>query len=315
MRNILYIIIAIALIACGKDVDNNVSPSSNQSMGTTETASPNSTACTSKADYEFGVKNGLTMAPPCENITTQAENYKLTLKTGTCEQWLQSKENSSKFNITLKNDSRAPIRLVGKLGFRNAKNELLAEWILYPSNSLQPNADTIEEVTLSVACQEIKEITLSSVDSVISKIDEKQITPTQVQVLRQDFEVQFNRAEWVKRPKVFEAQSGVVHSTVAETSEQARDSPYCEKMKNWASGSIELLAESLGESMSSISLIRFRKGDLSCLAVIDTPKGPVNCVVQKIRKDGKQVYADLESFIGGAVCSVLRTGQPNPFVH
>ena len=141
-------------------------------MATTETASPNPNAYTSKADYEFRIKNGLTMAPPCENLTAQAENYKLTLKTIACEQWLQSEENSSKFKITLKNDSRTPIRLVGKLGFRSANNELLTEWTLYPSNSLQPNADTIEEVTLSVACKGIKEIPLSSVDSLISKIDE-----------------------------------------------------------------------------------------------------------------------------------------------
>lgn len=304
MRNILYIIIAIALIACGKDGDNNVSPSSNQSMMTTETASPNSTACTSKADYEFGVKNGLTMAPPCENITAQAENYKLTLKTSTCEQWLQSEENSSKFKITLKNDSRTPIRLVGKLGFRSANNELLAEWTLYPSNSLQPNADTIEEVTLSVACKEIKEITLSSVDSVISKIDEKQITPTQVQVLRKDFEVQFNPAEWVKRSKVFEAQSGVVHSTVAETSEQAKNSPQCEKMNNWASDSRELVGKSLEVSLSSIALLRFQKGQIYCIAIVDTPKGPVKCAVQKIRQDKKsgEFYADLGNVLGDAIC-------------
>jgi len=119
----------------------------------------------------------------------------------------------------------------------------------------------------------------------------------------------------IEKPSARSNQTAASNGVIAEDETQARDSPYCEKMKNWASGSIELLAESLGESMSSISLIRFRKGDLSCLAVVDTPKGPVNCVVQKIRKDGKQVYADLESFIGGAVCSVLRTGQPNPFVH
>ena len=123
------------------------------------------------------------------------------------------------------------------------------------------------------------------------------------------------KKEELERQKLARSnQLAASNGVIAEDQTQARDSPYCEKMKNWASGSIELLAESLGESMSSISLIRFRKGDLSCLAVVDTPKGPVNCVVEKIRTDGKQVYADLERF-GGAVCSVLRTGAPNFFVH
>jgi len=112
-------------------------------------------------------------------------------------------------------------------------------------------------------------------------------------------------------------QSTASNGVIAADLSQGKDSPYCEKMKNWASGSRELVAAYIGESMSSISLIRFRKGDLSCLAVIDTPKGPVNCRVEKIRKDEKSgvVYADLRGFLGDAVCSVLRTGEPNPFVH
>jgi len=260
MRNILYILFAFALIACGRGQDTNVSSSSTQSTATTEAVSSNSTACTSKADYEFGIKNGLKMAPPCESLTAQAENYQLTLKTSTCEQWLQSEENSAKFKITLKNDSRTPIRLVGKLGFRNAKNELLAEWTLYPSNSLQPNADTIEEVTLNVACQEIKEITLSSVDAVISKVDEKQITQNQLEVLQKDFKVEFKADEWLKRSKPPAVQSAQTNPATSVNVEMEINEKNCKKVNAYGSKDKMEIATEFQVPLSSVQFLGTKWG-------------------------------------------------------
>jgi len=211
IKTILCFIIAVTLSACGREEGKSGSPSSNQNSSVSETLPKISSNCTSTADYELGIKNGLKMAPPCENPAFQAESYKMVLKVGACEQWLQSETNSSKFKVTLKNESAYPIRLVGKLGFRNSKDELLAEWTMYPSNSLLPKSDTIEEVTLSVSCQEINEVTLSSIDNTISKVDEKQITAIQVQAVRKDFQILFNPNKSIKdvsTPAIQSAQTG-----------------------------------------------------------------------------------------------------------
>lgn len=82
----------------------------------------------------------------------------------------------------------------------------------------------------------------------------------------------------------------------------------CEKMKNWASDSRELIAKAFKTSVSSISLIRFEMGRYSCLAIVDTPKGPEKCSVRGILQDKKsgEYYADMGGpFAIQAVCGGL----------
>ena len=314
LRNILYFTIFITLVGCGRDEGKSDDSSSNQNSAASENAPQNVHNCTSTADYEFGIKNGLKMAPPCENLTAQAENYKLTLKTSTCEQWLQSEENSSKFKITLKNDSRSPIRLVGKLGFRNAKNELLAEWTLYPSNSLQPNADTIEEVTLSVACQEIKEITLSSVDAVISKVDEIQITQSQLQALQKAFKIEFKADEWLKRSKPPALQSAKSNSAAPENIELEINEKNCKKVNAYGSKDKMEIATEFQVPLSSVQFLGTKWGHprpsdqlgggiTTCSLVFDTAAGPKTCMLYKLYADdgGKSAWGSA-IFFGKTTC-------------
>ena len=314
LKNILYFIIAVTLSACGREEGKNGSPSSNQNSSVSETLPQNSNNCTSTADYEFGIKNGLKMAPPCENLTAQAENYKLTLKTSTCEQWLQSQENSSKFKITLKNDSRSPIRLVGKLGFRSAKNELLAEWQFYQSNSLQPNAETIEEVNLSVACQDIKEITLSSVDADISKIDEKQITQSQLQALQKDFKIEFKADEWLKHSKPPADQLAQTNSAPSVNVELEINEKNCKKVNAYGSKDKMEIATEFQVPLSSVQFLGTKWGHprpsnqlgggiTTCSLVFDTAAGPKTCILYKLYTDdgGKSAWGSAV-FFGKTTC-------------
>lgn len=79
-------------------------------------------------------------------------------------------------------------------------------------------------------------------------------------------------------------------------------------MKSWASDSKELIAKALMTSTSSISLIRFEMGRYSCLAIVDTPKGPERCKVMNILQDKKtgEYFADMGLPFGQqAVCGGL----------
>jgi hypothetical protein len=68
----------------------------------------------------------------------------------------------------------------------------------------------------------------------------------------------------------------------------------CENMKSWASDSRELVANALKVSIQSVSLIRFQMGN-SCIAIVDTPKGPQKCLVRDILQNKKtgEYFADL----------------------
>jgi flagellar biosynthesis GTPase FlhF len=80
-----------------------------------------------------------------------------------------------------------------------------------------------------------------------------------------------------------------------EKAKKAKMRQQCERMKSWASDSKELISRALKISMSSISLVRFEMGQYSCLAIVDTPKGPEKCSVRDILQDKKtgEYFADM----------------------
>ena len=90
----------------------------------------------------------------------------------------------------------------------------------------------------------------------------------------------------------------------AEKEKQERSRLQCERMKNWAGDSRELIGTALRVSASSISLIRFRLGQTNCLAIVDTPKGPEKCAVLNVLQDKKsgEYYADMGGMGTQAVC-------------
>lgn len=74
----------------------------------------------------------------------------------------------------------------------------------------------------------------------------------------------------------------------------------CENMKKWGADSRELIGRALKVSASSITLLRFSMGQMSCLAIVDTPKGPEKCKVENIIQDKKsgEYFADLGGVTG-----------------
>ena len=78
----------------------------------------------------------------------------------------------------------------------------------------------------------------------------------------------------------------------------------CETMKKWGADSRELIGRALKVSASSITLLRFSMGQMSCLAIVDTPKGPEKCRVSNILQDKKssEYFAALGSL--GAIQAV-----------
>lgn len=92
---------------------------------------------------------------------------------------------------------------------------------------------------------------------------------------------------------------------VAEKAQEIKIRNQCEKMTSWASDSRELIGVALKVSASSVNLLRFQMGQYSCLAVVDTPKGPEKCKVRNILQDKKtgEYFADLGgAFAIQAVC-------------